>query len=78
PFGEVFSEIGITIAASWINLCLLSAAASACNSSIYSTGRMLRSLAQEGTAPKKFKKLTTHHVPANALTFSTIVIFISV
>ena len=78
PFVEVFSEIGITIAASLINLVVLSAAASACNSAIYSTGRMLRSLAQEGSAPKKFKKLTTHHVPGNALTFSTIVIFISV
>ena len=77
PFVEVFSEIGITIAASLINLVVLSAAASACNSAIYSTGRMLRSLAQEGSAPKKFKKLTTHHVKGNALTFSTNVIFIS-
>ena len=78
PFVEVFSEIGITIAASLINLVVLSAAASACNSAIYSTGRMLRSLAQEGSAPKKFRRLTSHRVPGNALVFSTIVIFISV
>lgn len=55
PFVEVFSEIGITIAASLINLVVLSAAASACNSAIYSTGRMLRSLAQEGSALKNSK-----------------------
>lgn len=78
PFVEVFSEIGITMAASIINLVVLSAAASACNSAIYSTGRMLRSLSQEGSAPKRFKKLTTHHVPGQALVFSTIIIFISV
>ncbi|KAA9179718.1 amino acid permease [Enterococcus durans] len=78
PFVEVFSEIGITIAASLINLVVLSAAASACNSAIYSTGRMLRSLSQEGSAPKRFRRLTTHRVPGNALVFSTIVIFISV
>lgn len=78
PFVEVFSEVGITIAASLINLVVLSAAASACNSAIYSTGRMLRSLSQEGSAPKKFRQLTSHRVPGNALVFSTIVIFISV
>ncbi|EOB3317699.1 amino acid permease [Enterococcus hirae] len=78
PFVEVFSEIGITVAASLINLVVLSAAASACNSAIYSTGRMLRSLSQEGSAPKKFRQLTSHRVPGNALVFSTIVIFISV
>ncbi|EMF0079207.1 amino acid permease [Enterococcus hirae] len=78
PFVEVFSEIGITTAASLINLVVLSAAASACNSAIYSTGRMLRSLSQEGSAPKKFRQLTSHRVPGNALVFSTIVIFISV
>ncbi|MBO0482826.1 amino acid permease [Candidatus Enterococcus courvalinii] len=78
PFVEVFSEIGITMAASIINLVVLSAAASACNSAIYSTGRMLRSLSQEGSAPKRFKQLTTHHVPGQALVFSTIIIFISV
>jgi D-serine/D-alanine/glycine transporter len=78
PFVEVFAEIGIVTAATIINLVVLSAAASACNSAIYSTGRMLRSLSQEGSAPKSFKKLTRHHVPGNALFFSTIVILTAV
>lgn len=78
PFVEVFQEIGITVAATVINVVVLSAAMSACNSAIYSTGRMLRSLAQEGSAPKGFKKLTRHHVPGNALVFSALVIFVAV
>lgn len=78
PFVEVFSEIGITVAATVINIVVLSAAASACNSAIYSTGRMIRSLAQEGSAPKPFVKLTKHQVPANAIFFSALVIFSAV
>lgn len=78
PFVEVFSEIGITMAATIINVVVLSAAASACNSAIYSTGRMMRSLAQEGSAPKSFVKLTKHQVPANAIFFSAMVIFMAV
>lgn len=78
PFVEVFQEIGITTAATIINVVVLSAAASACNSAIYSTGRMLRSLSQEGSAPKRFEKLTKHKVPGNALFFSALVIFMAV
>lgn len=78
PFVEVFTDIGITIAATIINVVVLSAAMSACNSAIYSTGRMLRSLSQEGSAPAPFKKLSRHQVPANALLFSALIIFIAV
>ncbi|MBU5365930.1 amino acid permease [Enterococcus devriesei] len=78
PFVQVFSEIGIAAAASIVNLVVLSSAMSACNSAIYSTSRMIRSLAQEGSAPASFKKLTRHRVPGNALVFSTLVIFIAV
>lgn len=78
PFVQVFSEIGIVAAASIVNLVVLTSAMSACNSAIYSTGRMVRSLAQEGSAPSRFKKLTTHKVPGQALVFSTLVIFIAV
>ncbi|GAA2899046.1 amino acid permease [Enterococcus pseudoavium] len=78
PFVQVFSEIGITAAASIVNLVVLSSAMSACNSAIYSTSRMVRSLAQEGSAPKTFTKLTRNRVPGNALIFSTMIIFIAV
>lgn len=75
PFVEVFSEIGITVAASVINVVVLSSAASACNSALYSTGRMLRSLAKENSAPSFFLKLTRHQVPGSAILFSAATIF---
>lgn len=78
PFVQVFSEIGVAAAASIVNLVVLSSAMSACNSAIYSTSRMVRSLAQEGSAPSRFTKLTRNRVPGNALVFSTLVIFLAV
>lgn len=78
PFVQVFSEIGIVAAASIVNIVVLSSAMSACNSAIYSTGRMIRSLAQEGSALKQFKQLTSHRVPGRALLFSTVIIFFAV
>ncbi|WP_039656589.1 amino acid permease [Clostridium tyrobutyricum] len=78
PFVEVFAAVGIVAAASIINFVVLTSAASACNSGIFSTSRMVYSLAKENNAPKSMKKLTSHKVPSNALIFSAVVILISV
>ncbi|WP_069166737.1 amino acid permease [Nocardia altamirensis] len=63
PFVEVFQQIGIPGAAGIINFVLLTAALSSCNSGIYSTGRMLRTLSLHGEAPSVLTKLSTRHVP---------------
>lgn len=78
PFVQVFSAVGIAAAASIVNFVVLTSAASACNSGIFSTSRMVYSLAKEGNAPKSMKKLTSTKVPSNATVFSAIVILISV
>lgn len=78
PFVEVFAAVGIVAAASIINFVVLTSAASACNSGIFSTSRMLYSLSKENNAPKPMEKLTSHKVPSNALIFSAVVIVISV
>ncbi|MEG0641740.1 MAG: amino acid permease [Clostridium sp.] len=78
PFVQVFAAAGIVAAASIINFVVLTSAASACNSAIFSTSRMVYSLAKEDNAPKSMKKLTSNKVPSNALVLSTIVILISV
>lgn len=78
PFVEVFAAVGIVAAASIINFVVLTSAASACNSGIFSTSRMVYSLAKENNAPKSMKKLTSHKVPSNALIFSAVVILLSV
>ena len=78
PFVQVFSAVGITAAASIVNFVVLTSAASACNSGIFSTSRMVYSLAKENNAPESMKKLTPNQVPSNAIIFSAAVIFISV
>lgn len=78
PFVQVFSSVGITAAASIVNFVVLTSAASACNSGIFSTSRMVYSLAKENNAPESMKKLTPNQVPSNAIIFSAAVIFISV
>ena len=78
PFVQVFAALGITAAASIVNFVVLTSAASACNSGIFSTSRMIYSLAKENNAPESMKKLTSHHVPFNATIFSVTVILISV
>jgi D-serine/D-alanine/glycine transporter len=70
--------VGIAAAASIVNFVVLTSAASACNSGIFSTSRMVYSLAKENNAPDSMKKLTSRQVPSNALMFSATVILISV
>ena len=78
PFVQVFAAAGIAGAASIVNFVVLTSAASACNSAIFSTSRMIYSLAKENNAPESMKKLTSSKVPSNATMFSAAVILISV
>lgn len=76
PFVQVFSGIGINSAAMIINFVVLTAALSACNSSIFTTGRMLFSLTFESKSKfgKKVGSLSRRQIPVNAIMFSTLVI----
>ena len=78
PFVQVFSAVGVVAAASIVNFVVLTSAASACNSGLFSTSRMVYSLAKENNAPESMKKLTSTHVPSNAILFSATVVLISV
>ena len=78
PFVQVFSAVGIVAAASIVNFVVLTSAASACNSGIFSTSRMVYSLAKEDNAPAVMKKLTGNQVPANATVFSALVVLAAV
>src|SRR5262249_50627587 len=51
---------------------------SSCNGGIFSTGRMLYSLALERQAPAIFARLTRHHVPAAGIHASAAVMLIGV
>ena len=78
PFVMVFDRIGLPAAAGIINFVVITAAASSCNGGIFSTGRMLYTLAQFGQAPRAFAKVNRNHVPAAAITASVAVMLIGV
>ena len=67
PFVFVFDKLRVPAAATIINLVVITAATSSCNSGLFSTGRMLWSLAQRGQAPRVFAALNSaRKVPARA------------
>ncbi|WP_340372738.1 amino acid permease [Peribacillus sp. FSL E2-0218] len=74
PFVEVFALIGIPVAAGIINFVVLTSAASACNSGLFSTSRILYTLSRNGEASAKLAHLNKQAVPSNALFTSTIVV----
>jgi len=76
PFVGVFTLIGIPIAAGIINFVVMTSAASACNSGLFSTSRILHSLSKDGSAPKRIGRLNKRAVPSNALLLSAIVVSI--
>ncbi|WKA59263.1 amino acid permease [Planococcus shenhongbingii] len=78
PFVQVFAGVGIIAAAGIVNFIVLTSAASACNSAMFSTSRMMYSLAKDKSAPERLAKLNKRKVPAGALYFSSIVILIAV
>ena len=78
PFVFVFEKIGIKLAPDVINFVVITAAASSCNSGLFSTGRMLYALAQFRQAPRIFGQVSRNHVPAAGITFSAILMAIGV
>jgi AAT family amino acid transporter len=63
PFVTIFDKIGISGAANILNVVVLTAAASAYNSGLYSNGRMLYSLARQHNAPKALMKVNRFGSP---------------
>lgn len=78
PFVQVFDRIGIPVAGGFINFVVITAAASSCNSGIFSTGRMLYTLSQFKQAPAIFGKVNRGHVPATGILMSAACMLIGV
>jgi AAT family amino acid transporter/D-serine/D-alanine/glycine transporter len=78
PFVLVFEKLGIPVGAGIINFVVITAAASSCNSGIFSTGRMLYSLARVGQAPQTFGKVNSRKVPAAGVTASATIMLTGV
>jgi L-asparagine permease len=73
PFVTVFSQLGIGWVGDVMNAVVLTAALSSCNSGLYSTGRILKSLAQKGEAPAFTGKMSKSHVPYGGVLFTSVV-----
>jgi len=78
PFVITFTKVGIPAAAGIINFVVLTAALSSCNSGIFSTGRMLYTLALQKKAPSFFAKLSKNGVPVNGIIVSAAFLSIGV
>ncbi len=76
PFVLTFARIGITAAAAIINVVVLTAALSGCNSGMYSCGRMLYTLAQNGQLPSWMARVSRHGVPVVAVTVSVVILLV--
>ena len=73
PFTLVFQRAGLAIAASVMNAVILTSVLSCGNAGLYTTARILHSLAMEGKAPKLFKYVNKRGVPVHALNVTTLV-----
>ena len=78
PFVAVFNAVGVLAAASIVNFVVLTSAASATNSGIFSTSRMIYALSKRGHAPSRMKRLTNHAVPYQATLFSAAALLFTV
>lgn len=63
PFVTFFDKIGVGGAGSIMNLVVLTAAFSSLNAGLYSTGRILRSMSMNGSAPGVAQRMSSKGVP---------------
>ncbi|WP_439378012.1 amino acid permease [Amycolatopsis lexingtonensis] len=78
PFVTVLSHLGVPAADSVMNLVVLTAALSSLNSGLYSTGRILRSMATAGSAPKFTGVMNRNHVPYGGILLTAAVCVLGV
>ncbi|WP_406048699.1 amino acid permease [Streptomyces virginiae] len=71
PFVTVLSNIGVPAAGGVMNLVVLTAAMSSLNSGLYSTGRILRSMAMSGSAPRFTSAMSRSQVPYGGILLTT-------
>ncbi|MDY5128689.1 amino acid permease [Actinotignum urinale] len=78
PFVQIFDSAGIKIAAHILNFVVITAALSVYNSGLYSNGRMLYALAEQGNAPKAFLRLSKRGTPVIGVIASSAITVVAV
>ncbi|MFJ2203113.1 amino acid permease [Streptomyces violaceusniger] len=78
PFVTVLSKVGVPAAGGVMNLVVLTAAMSSLNSGLYSTGRILRSMAMSGSAPRFTGVMSRSQVPYGGILLTSAVCVLGV
>ncbi|MGJ0508322.1 MAG: amino acid permease [Methylocystis sp.] len=76
PFVQVFQRMGLEKAAGLINFVVITAALSSCNGGIFSSGRILHTLAESRQAPAWFGRIAANGIPVRAMTMTTAFLFL--
>jgi L-asparagine permease len=78
PFVTFFGALGVPGVGSVMNFVVLTAALSSLNSGLYSTGRVLRSLAMGGSAPVFVSKMNAAKIPYGGILVTLVIYFVGV
>lgn len=78
PFVQIFSSLGISWAATALNVVVITAALSAINSDLYGAGRVVFGMAREHLAPGAFARLSKGGVPVTTVGAMIVVLVIGV
>ena len=78
PFVTFFGSIGVPGVDVIMNLVVLTAALSSLNAGLYSTGRILRSMAVAGSAPKFASRMNKAGVPYGGIAITAVVALLGV
>nr|WP_111765188.1 amino acid permease [Nakamurella deserti] len=78
PFVTFFSSIGVDGVGVIMNLVVLTAALSSLNAGLYSTGRILHSMAKAGSAPQYAGRMNKSGVPYGGIAITAVVTLLGV
>ncbi|WP_433556278.1 amino acid permease [Pseudonocardia xinjiangensis] len=78
PFVTFFAAIGVPGAGTLMNLVVLTAALSSLNAGLYSTGRILRSMAMNGSAPRFTARMSGGGVPFGGIALTAVITLLGV
>ena len=78
PFVTFFDSIDVGVAAPLMQLVVITAALSSLNAGLYSTGRIVHSMAMAGSAPRFTGRLTASGVPYGGILLTTVVALLGV
>ena len=73
PFVTFFSKIGFEGAGDLMNVVVLTAALSSLNAGLYSTGRVMHSLAASGSGPKFAMRMSKNGVPYGGIAMTAVI-----